>query len=345
MAGQQKKVVEVEEDSSLSDDLASVIDELEGPEEDAPSAEPSETAAPEETQTEVSEEAQAPAETAPAETAQADTRSPYKPPIDWSPKLKEEFKKLPDTVRRAIHENEVSRAQLMQSTAQDRRVAQSLRQVIEPYRAMMAAEGVQDPLAGIQGLLTTTAQLAFGSPAQKANKIAGLIKHYGVDIETLDSILAGQLPPQGQPAPPPSDPRVEAIWQHLQQQQAQQAQHVQTRAATSIHEFGSNPRNEFFDSVRYIMADFLDVAAKNGQHMTLEDAYHRACAAHPEVSEIIAQRWGQQRSATTRTTAQRKAAAASSIAGKRSAGSDPANSEARSIREILEEKIPASPRI
>lgn len=346
MAGQQQTA---ERETSLSEDLEDVINQLEGDEEEeGHGTESVEEEAPQQQAEEVPPEGEEAAGEAaqgaePAKPA-AETKQAYKPPIDWGPQLKQQFKDLPEPVRKAIHDNEVSRAKLMQSTAEDRRVAHTLRQTIEPFRAMMAAEGVQDPLQGIHGLLTTTAQLAFGNQQQKAQRISDLIKHYGVDIEVLDSVLAGQAPPQGQPQHPASDPRVDAIWQRIMQAEQRQVQQTQTMAAGSIQEFAANPKNEFFDDVRYIMADFLDVAAKNNQPMTLEDAYARACAAHPEVANIIAQRWGSQRAQSTSQRAGKKTAAASSISGTRGASGSEGD-ESSSIRDLLEQQIPGNMRI
>jgi len=325
MADQAEKL----EETSLSEDLEASIDMLEGGDEEE--GQPLETVEKETAEEEVLAEEAEEQGTVPDVKPQ----SPYKAPIDWSPTLKQDFKNLPENVQKAIYEREQSVNNLMQQTAQERRTAQSFNHVVNQFRGLMAAEGIQDPLQGIQGLLTTTAQLAMGSKQQRAKKIADLIQHYGVDIETLDSMLAGQYKPNAEEDRLQQllDQRMQPVNElinQMNQQRAYQVQQVQSEAYGSIHEFAADPKNEFFEDVRLSMADFLDLAASRNQHMTLQEAYDRACALHPEISQIIAQRPGKQERIA------QKSAAASSVSGRRVADKVGSTGEDLSIRDALE---------
>ena len=81
---------------------------------------------------------------------------------------------------------------------------------------------------------------------------------------------------QGQPQPGMyQDPRVDTLLAQLQGlQQSRQETIVQT-AVKEVESFGSD--KDFFEDVREDMADLLDLAAKRGLDLSLEQAYERAC--------------------------------------------------------------------
>ena len=65
--------------------------------------------------------------------------------------------------------------------------------VISPFQGNIAASGM-DPLQATQRLMTIDASLRVGSPQQKAMIVKDIISQFGVDINTLDSVLAGESP-------------------------------------------------------------------------------------------------------------------------------------------------------
>jgi hypothetical protein len=162
----------------------------------------------------------------------------------------------------------------------------------------MAAEGVQNPLQAIDGLMRITATLQSGAKQHKAQAIANLVKHYGVDIETLDSALVGSMPkddPQESRMEQMLNQRlapVDQLLQRIDYGNQQQVQQLYSNAYQSIDQFGQDPQNEHFDLVRYDMANWLDQAAAQGRTMSLNEAYDRACQFHPEVSQYMRQRQG-----------------------------------------------------
>lgn len=348
MAEQAEKFEE-EKPDSVGDDLRDVINKLEADvaEDDEIHAEEEQAAAPEKAEEEVPrEKAEKEGEPVPEPVAKQ-PKTKLKAPVDWGPKLRAEFSKLPETVQKAIHDREVAVNNVFQQTAQERRVAQEFSRITTEFAGLMAAEGVQDPLQGVRGLLMTTAQLAMGNQQMKAAKIAQLIRHYNVDIETLDATLVGEQPKAQQQQPQPiSDPRLDYVFNRLQQAERQQQQNLHYKANQTIHEFGADPQNEFFDDVRESMADFLEVAAQHGQQMSLKQAYDRACAIHPEVSQMIAERTAQQRGAASAERAAGKMNAASSISGRPSSGmTGGGDMEGGSIRDILEAQFSQTGRI
>jgi len=91
---------------------------------------------------------------------------------------------------------------------------------------------------------------------------------------------------------------------------------------------------EFLNDVRHDMADLIDLAHKHGRQLSLQEAYDRACAVHPEVSKVMETRKRQQSIVGNNSSIAAKRNAASSISG-RMAGSGGVNSD-MSTRDMLQ---------
>ena len=244
-------------------------------------------------------------------------------PVDWKPEMKAEFGKLPEPVQQAIHAREVHINQVLQQSADARRMAESVVRTVEPYRALMTAEGVSDPMQAIDGLLKTAATLSMGSQAQKAQRLAQLVNHYGIDIETLDKALAGSLPKNTE------EDRVsqlvnQRMHQYEQQQYMQQAQaeqyYAEQNANMTVSQMEQDPKYPHFDAVRTIMADFVDVATANGQQYSLDDFYQRACMMVPQIAQQVIQQQSNGFMQGQQQRVDQKRNAASSIIGRASNG-------------------------
>jgi hypothetical protein len=146
------------------------------------------------------------------------------------------------------------------------------------------------------------------------DKFADLLKQFGVNLEALDAALAGVAAPAADPAT--------LVQQHVQQalapfinQQRSQAQHaqqqVQQQASTELERFASDPKHEFYDDVAPLMADILELAARNGQQMGLTDAYERATLMHEPVRRVIDAR--KQREATTKASVAARSARGAAV--------------------------------
>lgn len=244
-----------------------------------------------------------------------------KAPAGWTPTQKEKWKDVPADIQKTILDRDKEVDRVLHESAEDRKVAHSYQQMVSQYAPVFAAEGVNDPMQGLQGLINITAQLQMGSPQQKAERIAGLISHYGVDIQALDSMLAGEAPadPQMAQIQQMLDQRlapVDQLMQTVQTTQQQSQQRNYDEAGQSIEAFAADPKNEFFENVRNTMADFMDMAESRGESMSLQQAYDRACASDPEIAQVQASRRAQESQQSNAQSIQRKQNAASSISGR-----------------------------
>jgi hypothetical protein len=130
--------------------------------------------------------------------------------------------------------------------------------------------------------------------------------------------------------PDPDDPssridelvnqRLAPYQEHLQQmeyQKTQQTQQVQQQATQEVQSFADSGQAEFLNDVRNDMADMIDAAYRRGVDMPMQEAYQKACAINPQISQIMQQRAKQQQLTGGKNSMNSKRLAASSITGSR----------------------------
>lgn len=247
-----------------------------------------------------------------------------KPPQSWRPAQKAKWAALDPEVRQEVIRRERDMERTLGDTAQARQVAQQFHQTVSPYMARIQSLGVP-PMTAITELLKADHLLTTAPKTQRAAFMAKMIKDYGVDVQELDAALAGQ---------PTTDPVEEKVSAMLKQrmapyeqfmaqrqselQQAQQAQ--QEKVASTLAEMQANvEKYPDFESLRGDMADIIDLQAKKGVYVSLDQAYNRAVAMNPEVSQRVADlnksRSQTQAARDANTRAQRAKAAAKSVGG------------------------------
>lgn len=263
-----------------------------------------------------------------------------KAPIDWSPKEREDWSKVPKHLQEKILSRERDISNTMQNVSEARATHDRMTQLAQSYAPILAAEGAESPMQAVESLFRTTATLRMGSMQQKAQTIAGLINHYGVDINTLDSMLVGE-------SPSPEVQQNSALEQMLNQRLAplddlvnqlnqnrqQQNQAAQTQAANDVQAFAE--KAEFLADVRMDMADLIDMAAKRGVDMGLEEAYEKACTLNPQVQSVLKQRREQAALEGNNRNLANKRAAASSLHGRMGGTGGAENPNNMSLRDSI----------
>jgi hypothetical protein len=238
-----------------------------------------------------------------------------KPPASWTPVAREKWAGLDPEVRSEVYRREREHQQYMQQSAGSRQFVEAFERTIKPFEQFIAAEGA-NPLQAVQNLMQTAAQLRVGAPAAKAQLVAQIVQQYGIDIGMLDSALAAGPQQRQQPqAQQFRDPRVDQILQQQQQSQQMQEQQIEEAIGGELQTFAADPAHEFFQDVRGIMADLVEVAAKQGVVLSVDDAYERACQINPQVRTIITQRSQASNAGTLTQAALRAKRAASSVRG------------------------------
>ena len=251
-------------------------------------------------------------ETPPAEAAKIGEAPEDKAPVGLSPEAREVWKDAPKALREAIVKRETDYATGIQQYAQKAQRAESMDRALQPFQQFFATNG-NNPAETISGVLQTASVLQMGSPNQKAQAVAQLIKQFSVDIRSLDSLLVGEAPAEGgnDQMGQMLDQRLGPINQFMQgfqQNQQDQRQQAQNEISTEVDAFSVDPKNEFYNDLKMDMADLMDLAANRGINMSMQDAYDKAVMMHPQISAIVSGRLGQKQ-------VDNKRRAASSISG------------------------------
>ena len=241
---------------------------------------------------------------------------------------------MPPDVRAEVYRREKEAARIVQESHQARGVTEYVQQLHQRYAPALQAEGV-DVLTAAANLMDLSSRLRFGQPHEKAALAAQIIRGYGVDVEALAAALDGQPQPQGQGQQQMmQDPRVDQLLAELNGIKQQRVEAVQQKAVTEVESFGEG--KEFFADVREEMADLLEVAARRGIDLSLEQAYERACKMQPDIAKVLEAREAAQRAGTGRRSTQQARLAASSVRG--SPGSGP-SSQPDNLRGAIEAAI------
>ena len=257
-----------------------------------------------------------------------------KPPQSWTPTAREHWAALPAEVRTEVARRERETNIAMQRATETHKAAAPIVEAMQPYMHMIRSEG-GDPARTVQSLLQTAAQLRTAPPQAKADLVANLIRHYGVDVGMLDGALETALKGGAAPAAVPSqyrDPRFDQFIGTLQQR-AEQASHAQREAfAAKVAEFAE--ANEFFEDLREDMADIIDAQERRGQAPDLQRAYERAAKLHPKVSEVLEQR-AKVEAAKAGASGAAKSKAASTSVKSSPVGASPAKDK-QDLRSVVE---------
>lgn len=239
------------------------------------------------------------------------TTQELKAPSQWKPHVREKWNTLPREVQEEIVRREGDTLRLIGSVGQKIKFADEVSQQLAPFAERLQGNNVQ-PGAFVADVFQTVRSLASGSMEQKAAVVANIVQSYGIDLRVLDSVLAHRLS-----APPPSPEVIQArqlaarAQAVLEQHSNGQVQQAQQTASQAMEAFSADPKNEFFNDVREMMADLLEA----GRAKSLEDAYQASIWANPDTRKILLQREAQQRIASRSDRAAQARRASSSVHG------------------------------
>lgn len=252
---------------------------------------------------------------------------PVKAPQSWRPQAREAFAKAPPEVQQEVTRRESEIARALQESAEARRTAETVQRTLQPFEGLARTNGM-DSMQFAGAVLQNAAVLQMGTPAQKAQLLAGIISTYGIDVEAVNAAMQGQPAAAPQQYQQPQD--VGRIVEQVLQQRVQAAQ--EQKAVQAWQEFQANAP-EFLSDVQGDMQEILELAGRQGRNMTYQQAYDRAVKLNEDVQAILAQRKAAA-DATARNAATQKAKAAASSVRPSSAASG-AVAQPTDRREIL----------
>jgi len=325
------------EEASLRESLEAAVEEVQTPEVSAVEAAPD---AATETPT---EQPAAPAteEVAPATEAQDEVPTFVKDkavdsaPASWKGAAKQVWADLPEAARAEVIRRERQVDQTLRETAQARNVVEDMQRTIAPYQERLQELGTS-PAQMFSNLMEADRILSKAPMNQRAEYLAGLIKNYGIDIQALDSALAGQPVQRDQQYD--IEQRVQQLLAQrlapIEQRMQVEQQAQQEEIAMTIEQMANDPAYPYFQDVREDMADLIEIKAARGVYISLQQAYNTITGNTPQAA-AQAQRTSLKQA---NATAQKAKSAAVSVGGSPSSvsgGADPGNLRA-SIESALD---------
>lgn len=211
-------------------------------------------------------------------------QEPMKAPAGWTPTLREKWSGIDPTVQKFIHDRELSMAQTISKTADERKLATEFKEIAAPYEAMLRGFNTT-ATAHAKELFNLSHTLNTGTPQVKAQVMFNLINHFRPDPQTLQALFAGQQPQQ-------QAPQVDVEKLVEQKLAAREEAQQQATIASDIAKFEADPKNEFYNEVKGQMSRILSAELVDAPTLPemLKKAYDLACSQHPDVSQALAMR-------------------------------------------------------
>jgi len=258
-------------------------------------------------------------------------------PQSWKPTTRAQWDKLPPEVRKEVNRRELETTKVLNDSATARRLAQEVAEAAQPFSARLQALGAT-PAAAMRELLKSDHILSTAPKAQRAQFMAKLIKDYDVDIESLDQALSGAAQ-QAQDPQVQINAQVERLlqqrmqpYQQLLERERQREQAESQGFYATVEQMSKDPKFPYFADLRESMADIIDLAAKRGRQVSMEEAYNKAAMLDPEISGLVSKT---QNVTRANSQAQRAKAASVSVGGAPSGlmSGSPAAGDRRSVIE------------
>lgn len=214
------------------------------------------------------------------------------PPYSFNKFDKEEFGKLtPDMqkiVARRMHEMESGLSREISQTREKTRFADSVDQLMEPYKEMLAVSG-KDKISGLQHLLALN-DFAHSKPQEYIQWAAAQL---GVNLGSGGHPAVEQQQQGGYVDPQihSLQEQVATLSQYLQQQENSRIQEINSHAGSAVSNFinatdaHGNLKHPYVEQLSPTMKLFLE--NDHTGKMTLEEAYERALYSDPHTRDTI----------------------------------------------------------
>jgi hypothetical protein len=204
-------------------------------------------------------------------------------PNSWKGDAKGLWQSLPLRARQEVIRRERDTSNAIREASESRQRVEQITAVFEPHMQRIQSMHGGNALQAVSGLLNVERTLAGGTSMEKAQLVAHMIKHFGVDIPSLDSMLSGGEVPQEKQQFSQLEQilnqRLAPVMTFLERQQMaerQRSEQVQQQAVQTIESMVDNPQYPYFDVVREEMADLIEFNARKGIDLSLQDAYAKA---------------------------------------------------------------------
>lgn len=203
-------------------------------------------------------------------------------PKSWQKDRHESWAKIDSETQEYIELREKQMLDGIEQYKNDASFGRSMMAAVTPYKAMLAAQGLDETKA-VQTLLNAHYRLTNGSSNDKANYFSQLAQHYGLDIGSMTSDQTNV-----DPTIKTMQDRLEQMSSVIEQGRLESKQATSVKITNLVNDFASDDKHPYFDEV----ADDIVAMIKAGE--TLESAYEKAVWANgvtrqKEISRIQAE--------------------------------------------------------
>jgi hypothetical protein len=211
---------------------------------------------------------------------------PMKPPASMSAALREKWSTVDPQFQKYWLDRERDMATKLTETADERKFAKEMRDVIAPHEASLSSLGTT-AAKHVSELLELSRGLHAGTPQQRAKIIVDLTNHFKPDANTMVALFNGQavqVPPVQAPQRQLSEQEIadKVIAEREQAQFAEEAKNV-------LAQFQSDPANEFLPDVQERMAKLISAGLVEGDSIieSYKNAYDMAVAQDKGIQEVL----------------------------------------------------------
>jgi len=207
------------------------------------------------------------------------TWSPERAPSSWTPKAREGWANLPIEIRQEITRREENATMGARKLQEQYAPVKQFVENFDPIFRELGSIGV-DPQRHVASVMNTERVLRTAELPQKFDALLGIADQYGIPLRDIINQSVGQKVLQT-----PSQMQVpEEIRRELGEIRQWRDQQEQAIVNNEVSNFGQ--QQEFFNDVRYAMADLIE----RGVCQDLNQAYEIATWAHPEIRSVLIDR-------------------------------------------------------
>jgi len=203
---------------------------------------------------------------APAEESSPEPVQTRAPPKSWAKETHDLWAKTDPKVQEYIEKREKDFLDGLDQYKTDAQVAREFKDILTPYRPMLAAQGVNESQA-IQYLMNAQYRLTNGTPEERA----AAFRQMGQDL----GLMTQENEPEVAPEIAHLRKELNGVKSVLSQRDTAEQQARRAVADAEVSKFASDPANLYLSEVSPDMVAFVNAG------MSLKDAYDRAVWANP----------------------------------------------------------------
>lgn len=237
-------------------------------------------------------------------------------PKSWKADMQPHWSKLDPAVQAYVEQREAEALSGITQYGEAAKFAKSVQSVFEPYRALLDAQKITDPLVPVQYLMRTHAHLSNGSEEHRIQSAARLMKSYQVDPEKLLAAMKTETPYQDETTKALAK-KVDSLQASLDQRQQHEYDALGTKVAAEVRAFAEDPAHLYFAEVGNHIALLLQ-----DPKIQLPEAYEMAVYANPVTREKELGRIRTEAAEKTRKEAEEAALKAEKARGTRVKGDE-----------------------